>query len=117
MERKRFISKMIKTQMALEEPGKYENFIFQDVESQVDFMFELLMQNPDQGIVAWMPGVSARDFAKQSYHSISFKDGEIVAAKWPNRKKNGCWANVVVARGRDEIVELLKKEKGAANEK
>ncbi|MBW2995467.1 hypothetical protein KY312_03865, partial [Candidatus Woesearchaeota archaeon] len=52
-----------------------------------------------------------KNFKKLRYQSLWWKDGEIEAVKKPNRpNKDGKYLVIVVARGFEAVVELIKED-------
>lgn len=85
-----------------------ENWAFPDVETFIDFVIEQVTTT--QKALIRLPQnkpYNLDKFLKQKYHALLIdNDGEIVAEKMRNRNK----PNLVVAKGKEEVTQLLKKE-------
>jgi len=85
-----------------------ENWAFPDVETFIDFVIEQVKIT--QKALVRLPQddpYNLDKFLKQKYHALLIdNDGEIVAEKMRNRNK----PNLVVAKGKEEVTQLLKKE-------
>ena len=84
-----------------------ENWAFPDMETFIDFVIEhvkatqkALVRLPQDDLYHFVK------FMKQEYHALLVDDdGEIVAEKMQSRKR----PNLVIAKGKEEVVQLLKE--------
>jgi len=88
-----------------------KDYVFTDVETFVEFVIELGKKTND-GLMR-MPKTKTPydDFKKLPYHALApSNNSEIEVLRYSFRKKNGEWPIIVLASGREEVIQFLKKE-------
>lgn len=87
-----------------------KDYVFADVETFVEFVVGM-GKKTGNGLIR-TPKIPYNDFKKLSYHALAVtKEGRIEALCYGfKRKRNGISSITVLASGKEEVIQLLKKE-------